>query len=517
MPRYTELFKRAIVVALVVTSFAFSGNLTRTFSFTDDENITNDLYELLDAGHYILIHTSYDGCPFCPQSFEDLNKLYYEYGENENTLLVYEVNVSSNKDETFYDWAENNGGGVDYSVVLHKNGGQMFDYAVGNNGTGNPKYLLYPDRTYKDVSNDYREQILEAKTSFGDLQGSPFLVVFSPDGGEYFNLGEEVTIEWYTRGCEDVDISLLKDGVFLNDIGIASATTNGEYGAFKWTIPTSLDPNGNYTIVVASKSGSLADTSNGSFKVLPYGKVDQSTITIEEYSSFMTYDGVEYKPELSLDGNMRTFWSNELKIPGFVGTLPAYVTYKLDKEYPIVGFSYLPRDQESKVDVDGYTFEVSSDGESWTNAKTGNFPQNAELQVVEFDPIDSVRYVRFTATTAHVEWTSASIAEFNLFYGIEEEEEEETGIATNTQTGNLGNTISMTTTNSSIQISLQDREMATVQILTVSGRVISSYSLSEYGVGTTSLELPTNLSNGLYLVQFVGESVSSVQSLTILK
>ncbi len=402
-----------------------------------------------------------------------------------------------------------------FPMILEGNGSTLLENLFSQPGFGGPTWIMHPDfewvktqYTQPTLSNDMQTAV-DDDCHDGDSVTNA-IIITSPDGGEYYNLGEEVTIEWLINVSGDVDISLLKNGEFLENLGTTSATITGKYGAFDWTIPADFNASGNLTIVVASQSVSVADTSNSSFTVVSYETIDQNTISIEDYSPYMIFGGMEYNPELSIDGNVKTCWHNEIDETSLAGTLPSYVTYKFDKAYSLVGFSRIPRDKA--FDINGYTLEVSSDGIRWTNAKTGNFPDELGLQVVEFNQVDNVRYVRFTATTSYKELHWASSAEFNLFYP-----NGETDIITNTQINNWGNPVRLTTTNSSIQISLQKRDMATVKILSVSGRVISSYLRSEYGVGTTILTFPNDLSNGIYLVQFMGDNASSMKSMTILK
>lgn len=404
-----------------------------------------------------------------------------------------------------------------FPMILRSGGSDKLANLFTMPGYGGPTWIMHPDlewvqTTYSQpkLNNDMQAAIFD-DCDGGDMED--FVEVKTPNGGEFYNLGEEITIEWFTNDTGNVDISLLKNGNLVKEIGTTSATTSGKQGSFKWTIPTDLKAGDNFTLVVASQSTSEADTSNSSFTILPYGKIVQSTISVEDYSPYMIYGDVEYDPGKALDGDAETWWNNELVIPGFKGTLPAFVTYKLDKEYSLVGFSHLPRaEKNGQAEIKDYKLEVSSNGVQWTSAQRGSFPNELDVQVVEFDKVDKVRYVKFTAITSYAEFNWVSSAEFNLFYDAGN-----TGVVSGGQNKKMDNAIRMVATNKVIQIALEKRDRATVNILSVSGRVVSSYALSDYSVGTTSLKLPDNLSTGIYLVQFVGESVRSVKAVNIVK
>ena len=79
------------------------------------------------------------------------------------------------------------------------------------------------------------------------------------------------------------------------------------------------------------------------------------------------------------------------------------------------GFSYLPRQDKSLEGiVEGYRFETSPDGKTWTTAidqgRFDNIRNNPILQEVRFAAV-SARYFRFTALKVVDDQDMVSIAE----------------------------------------------------------------------------------------------------------
>lgn len=113
--------------------------------------------------------------------------------------------------------------------------------------------------------------------------------------------------------------------------------------------------------------------------------------------------------QAALDGKPKTHWlskeDNQLSVD-------------MGKEWEINGFSYLPR-QDGKQEhmTDRYRFEVSKDGNEWTEAASGEFSNLAanpiELRVYFEQPV-KVRYFRFTGERA-LQGEGASAAELKVF------------------------------------------------------------------------------------------------------
>ena len=104
--------------------------------------------------------------------------------------------------------------------------------------------------------------------SSSESDGDKTVILTYPNGGEQFELGQEITIQWSsTRNQNDaIKLDLYSSEEFLQTI--ANQTTND--GQFTWTIPLSLDTGSNYKIYIEWLSaGTVAeedkDLSDGTF------------------------------------------------------------------------------------------------------------------------------------------------------------------------------------------------------------------------------------------------------------
>jgi hypothetical protein len=80
----------------------------------------------------------------------DLNTAWATYGCDkcdDFNLYIFETNVSnSDTKNAFQDYLDENS--VEYLSIWSQDGGRALGDATGNGGTGNPKYLISPDKTY---------------------------------------------------------------------------------------------------------------------------------------------------------------------------------------------------------------------------------------------------------------------------------------------------------------------------------------------------------------------------------
>lgn len=132
---------------LIVLSVTVSSNtVTQNIIFTDSKTgRTYNLYNLLDAGFYVLFHASWTDEAFSAGSFPGNNFLYSDYGENEKTLLMFEICI--NNTSGYVDWCNTTNGGVDYGVVTWENGGESFKNATSA-AVSNESFLFRPNYTY---------------------------------------------------------------------------------------------------------------------------------------------------------------------------------------------------------------------------------------------------------------------------------------------------------------------------------------------------------------------------------
>ncbi|RKY96078.1 MAG: hypothetical protein DRQ13_06255, partial [Ignavibacteriae bacterium] len=108
-----------------------------------------------------------------------------------------------------------------------------------------------------------------------------------PNGGEVWSMGTEEIIRWETNITDSVRLNLL-DGQ-QNVISID--TTYGNPSAFRWLIPTNLNPDSSYKIIIVSiKDSSITDTSDAVFSLIPPSGIEVETSEIpDDYHLFQNY------------------------------------------------------------------------------------------------------------------------------------------------------------------------------------------------------------------------------------
>lgn len=117
--------------------------------------------------------------------------------------------------------------------------------------------------------------------------------------------------------------------------------------------------------------------------------------------------------EAAFDGNPASHWHADKR--------NAALTVDMGKPVQVVGFSYLPRQDENPVDMtDRYRFEVSADGKSWRKMFEGEFSNiranPIEQQAFLDDNAKPVKARYFRLISLHaLEGTGASAAEVHIF------------------------------------------------------------------------------------------------------
>lgn len=90
----------------------------------------------------------------------------------------------------------------------------------------------------------------------------------------------------------------------------------------------------------------------------------------------------------AIDGNNATYWHTEWEpAPNNVNDapLPHSLIVDMTAAHPVVGFSYLPRQDNTNGRIKGYEFYLSKDGSTWgTAVKIGSFPAGTALQTITF-------------------------------------------------------------------------------------------------------------------------------------
>ncbi|MES1188454.1 MAG: discoidin domain-containing protein [Myxococcales bacterium] len=90
----------------------------------------------------------------------------------------------------------------------------------------------------------------------------------------------------------------------------------------------------------------------------------------------------------AIDGNNTTFWHTEWEpAPDNVNDakLPHSLIIDMTAPHTVIGFSYLPRQDNTNGRIKGYEFYLSKDGSTWGTAlKTGAFAAGTALQTITF-------------------------------------------------------------------------------------------------------------------------------------
>ncbi len=148
---------------------------------------------------------------------------------------------------------------------------------------------------------------------------------------------------------------------------------------------------------------------------VPAAKLDETMMTRTDTYAVHSVSSQELGPgdaEFALDADPGTFWHSEYNKT--VTKHPHVLAVDLGKEREFQGITYLPRqDGGPNGRVKDYTVEVSADGENWTQVAKGAFPDNMDLQQVNFKPVKA-RYFRFTALSECGGRDYATVAELEI-------------------------------------------------------------------------------------------------------
>jgi alpha-L-fucosidase len=98
-----------------------------------------------------------------------------------------------------------------------------------------------------------------------------------------------------------------------------------------------------------------------------------------------------------VDGNYRNFWSNGNKVPSNVtldlGSAKKVAYLAVNQREDSVSYARSATEQSARIK--GYTVQVSTNGTTWTTAKSGTLPSHRGVQFIDLN-VASARYVRLT-------------------------------------------------------------------------------------------------------------------------
>ena len=126
--------------------------------------------------------------------------------------------------------------------------------------------------------------------------------------------------------------------------------------------------------------------------------------------------GTEGPAAYVLDANPQTIWHTDYENGS--PACPHYIELDLGKSYTIGRLTYLPRtDSTSNGRIKDYEIQVmNNEGDEWIKVAEGKFPNNSNLQTVDFSPIDASK-LRLVAVSSYgnPENTFASASELNVY------------------------------------------------------------------------------------------------------
>ncbi len=138
-----------------------------------------------------------------------------------------------------------------------------------------PKNLVYGSNYRIRMTSDSNTSCTAISDKFFTVTG-PALDVTAPDGGESWPKGSPQTIAWSFTGNPggNVKIQLLKGGVPVRTITMATPVGTGGAGSYPWTIATDLDTWSDYRIKIThTVIKGCAGTSGADFGIANAGLI----------------------------------------------------------------------------------------------------------------------------------------------------------------------------------------------------------------------------------------------------
>lgn len=101
-------------------------------------------------------------------------------------------------------------------------------------------------------------------------------------------------------------------------------------------------------------------------------------------------------PQAAIDNNPETIWHSDWRNEKLEH--PHFIQVDMGEALNIIGFEYLPRQEQSNGRIAEYNLEVSLDGKNWkTVVEKGHFWNSRRRQEKMFDQPEKARYFRITA------------------------------------------------------------------------------------------------------------------------
>lgn len=134
-------------------------------------------------------------------------------------------------------------------------------------------------RDFGELVTEENATTLSPGNRYGFTRQPDKIEVTSPNGGETYNLGASVTIEWSsikTPTLANVAIDLYKAN---EKVATITSTTEND-GLFEWAIDKAIEPGSDYTVKVYGTTGSVEDLSDNSFTLNGNPLITSSPLTV---------------------------------------------------------------------------------------------------------------------------------------------------------------------------------------------------------------------------------------------
>jgi len=161
------------------------------------------------------------------------------------------------------------GGGTDVAIALYKGGGYVGVIAGKTANTGSlswniPASLANGSDYLIKIRSFSNASVYDFSDGYFTIQG-PTFGILSPNGGEAWEKGQKVNINWNTGNLGgDVAIALYKAGAYVTVI--SGLTAND--GHFEWSVPPAIQNGDDYKIKIRSYiSNAIFDFSDSNFSV----------------------------------------------------------------------------------------------------------------------------------------------------------------------------------------------------------------------------------------------------------
>ncbi len=331
------------------------------------------------------------------------------------------------------------------------------------------------------------------------VEASDYIYVVNPQGGELFEHGDSVTVEWMTDiAADSCRISLLSD-TQIDSIGAAAVSDK----SVKVAIPNYTESNIEYKIVVESFSdATIGDTSSGFTVFVPdmdHQVIDQSTLIVHSFDS--EQNSTTDAADNVIDGNSETFWHTdwaETAVP------PHEIVLKTDRSYKLTGLKYLARQDGPNGRIGDYEIYVCTDGVQWGDAVTsGTFEGGTAEQEIHFTETTG-QYVKLVALTELSGQAWTAVAELNLLTSGEADPVSIGGSFVSSQ-----NQLMHSVNGMSVRMNLVNGEQYNLALFQVNGRQVYNGSITGNGITTVDFS-KMGVANGLYILKLEGVTGVSV-------